>query len=75
MSDVLPYEEIAQELCTELIKIYNNDKHAVLATLSCVIDYEEDVKELLQFIKEGDEVDEETVSVLALDIADRHGED
>ena len=74
-SDVLPYEKEAQELCTELLRIYKHDEHAVLAVLSCVSDYEEDVKELLQFIREDDEVTQETVAVVASEISDRRGED
>lgn len=70
MSNVLPYEDIAQELCSELIKICDDD-HMVVAILSCVSDYEEDVKELLDFIKTGNDIDQETVSVAALDIQDR----
>lgn len=74
MANILPYEELAQELCTELKKICD-DNHMVLSILSCVSDYEEDVKELLDFIKSENDVDQETVSVAALDIQDRRSLD
>lgn len=66
----LSYEKEAQELTTELRKIYNNDDAIVLAVLSCVIDYKDDVNELLQFIRAGKDVTPETVSVYASEIDD-----
>ena len=74
MDGILPYEDLAQELCTKLLQICHS-KSMVLGILSCVVDHEEDIRELLDFINNGEDVDEETVSVAALDIADRRGED
>lgn len=64
----LPYEEDAQELLSELMKLFNSDKDSVLHVLSCVSDSEEDVKELLRFIKEESDVTIKTVAVYAYDL-------
>ena len=69
MSDELPYEKEAIELLHLLKKMFE-DENTILVILSCVIDYEEDVKELLSFARTPG-VSEEDVLFEAFDIDDR----
>ncbi|MDC7278093.1 hypothetical protein NXH64_01125 [Butyrivibrio fibrisolvens] len=74
-SELLPYEEKAQKLTTELRRIFHDERVPILFVLSAVVDYEEDVDELLYFIKHDDEIDEEAITACALEIQDRRGEE
>ena len=61
-------EELAIKLGRKLKEIYDNDDF-ILAVLTYA-DNDEDRQTVLDFIEAGDDVDDETVSVLAMDLSD-----
>lgn len=78
MSDknkLLPYEEDAQELLKLLQDYYSRDTGMVEGIINLVIDYEDDVKALLSFIKNGNNVNKKTIYEYANELDDAHEED
>ncbi len=74
-SKLLPYEEDAQELLKLLQDYYSRDTGMVEGIINLVIDYEDDVKALLSFIKNGNNVNKKTIYEYANELDDAHEED
>ncbi len=70
-NEKLLYEESAQELTDELFKLYEGDEKTVLHVLSCVAEYEKDVVELLEYIRDYKESDPDDVVSYAYEILQR----
>lgn len=60
--------ELAVKLGKKLKEIYDND--AFIIEVMSNVTHPEDQQKVLDFIEAGDDVDDETVSVLAMDLAD-----
>lgn len=73
-SNLLPYEEEAQELLKLLQNYYSRETGMVEGIINLVIDYEDDVKALLSFIKNGNNVDKKTIYEYANELDDAHEE-
>lgn len=62
------YSEVTISLVRKLKEIYDNDDF-IICVLSYV-DNEEDQRRVIEFIEAGDDVDDETITVLAMDLCD-----
>lgn len=60
--------DIGLELAKKLKTVYDNDNF-ILGVLTYA-DNEEDQKKIIEFIDKGQDVDDETVMVLAMDLSD-----
>lgn len=62
------FSELAVILAKKVRKIYNDDVY-ISAVLAEVMYSEEDIQAMIDFIDAGDDVDMETVIVLAIELA------
>ena len=63
------YPPVTLEMVKKLREVYDNDNF-IIAVYADVHDREADQQKIIDFINAGDDVDHETVSVLAMDLAD-----
>ena len=71
-NNILPYENEAQELLSLLKTYYSRESGMVEGVINLVADDGDDVKALLKFIKNGNDVNKSTIFEYAEELYDAH---